>query len=59
MIALPVTAWPIPLPHLRWAAKAQPIAPEVERMSLEAVAAILVFLAVLGGLNYYEFHRLD
>jgi hypothetical protein len=47
------------LPRLREAAKARPLAPEVSPMSLEAVAAILVFLAVLGGLNYYEFHRLD
>jgi hypothetical protein len=31
----------------------------VEPVSLEAVAAILVFIAVLGGLNYFEYHRLD
>lgn len=55
----PATVWPIPLPRLRRAAKAQPVAPEVELMSLEAVGAILVFIAVLAGLNYFEYHRLD
>jgi hypothetical protein len=28
-------------------------------MGIEAIIAILVFIAALGGLNYYEYGRLD
>ena len=56
----PAIAWPIPLRGPAPAAKAR--ASSVRNgtpMSLEALAAILVFVAVLAGLNYFEYHRFD
>jgi hypothetical protein len=33
--------------------------PERDRMGIDAIIAILVFIAALGALNYYEYGRLD
>jgi hypothetical protein len=46
------------LPAWAGVAKASASGPR-DRQRMEAIIAILVFIAALGGLNFYEYGRLD